>query len=71
MPACLGGRSRITARLILRSMGAASRGSIAQQSAGFYSVYRLRGAAVNGNNYDLSMGKGILSADVTYTIYAP
>lgn len=50
---------------------ARARGSIAQQSAGFASVYRLRGAAVNGNNYDLSMGTGILSADVTYSIYAP
>lgn len=50
---------------------AAARGSIAQQSAGFASVYRLRGAPVNGNNYDLSMGTGILLADVTYTVYAP
>ena len=50
---------------------ARTRGNIAQQSAGFASVYRLRGAPVNGNNYDLSMGTGILSADVTYTIYAP
>ena len=50
---------------------AASRGSIAQQSVGFASIYRLRGAPVNGNNYDLSMGTGILTADVVYTIYAP
>lgn len=50
---------------------ARTRGNIAGQSAGFASIYRLRGALVNGNNYDLSMGTGILSADVTYTIYAP
>lgn len=50
---------------------ARARGTIAQQSAGFAGVYRLRGAPVNGNNYDLSMGTGILSADVTYTVYAP
>ncbi|MEE9347751.1 MAG: hypothetical protein V3U82_06120 [Robiginitomaculum sp.] len=47
------------------------RGTIAQQSTGFASVYRLRGAAVTGNNYDLSMGTGVLMADVTYTVYAP
>jgi len=46
-------------------------GSIAQQATGFASVYRLRGSPVNGNNYDFSMGTGILSADVTYTIFAP
>lgn len=46
-------------------------GTIASQAAGFASVYRLRGAGVNGNNYDLSMGVGNLSADVVYTIYAP
>ena len=46
-------------------------GTLAQQAAGFASVYNLRGASVNGNNYDLSMGTGVLSADVTYTIYAP
>lgn len=46
-------------------------GTIAGQSVGFASVYRLQGAGVNGNNYDLSMGVGNLSADVVYTIYAP
>lgn len=50
---------------------AASRGTIAQQAVGFASIYRLRGASVNGSNYDLSMGTGILTADVIYTIYAP
>lgn len=50
---------------------AASRGTIAEQAVGFASIYRLSGAPVNGNNYDLSMGTGILSADVIYTIYAP
>ena len=47
------------------------RGTIAQQATGFASVYRLRGSPVTGNNYDFSMGTGILSADVTYTIFAP
>ena len=46
-------------------------GSIAQQAVGFASIYRLRGAPINGTNYDLSMGIGKLSADVIYTIYAP
>ncbi len=46
-------------------------GSIAQQATGFASVYRLRGSPVTGNNYDFSMGTGVLSADVTYTIFAP
>ncbi len=46
-------------------------GSIAQQATGFASVYRLRGSPITGNNYDFSMGTGILSADVTYTIFAP
>jgi len=46
-------------------------GSIAQQATGFASVYRLRGSPVTGTNYDFSMGTGILSADVTYTVFAP
>jgi len=46
-------------------------GSIAQQAVGFASLYRLQGAPINGNNYDFSLGTGILSADVIYTIYAP
>lgn len=46
-------------------------GSIAQQATGFASVYRLRGSPITGNNYDFSMGTGILSADVTYTVFAP
>ena len=46
-------------------------GTIAQQAVGFASIYRLRGAPINGNNYDFSMGIGKLSADVIYTIYAP
>lgn len=50
---------------------ARTNGTLAQQAAGFASVYNLRGAGVNGNNYDLSMGTGVLSADVIYTIYAP
>lgn len=46
-------------------------GSIAQQATGFASVYRLRGSPITGNNYDFSMGTGMLSADVTYTVFAP
>lgn len=46
-------------------------GSIAQQATGFASVYRLRGSPITGTNYDFSLGTGILSADVTYTIFAP
>ena len=50
---------------------ARANGTIASQAAGFASVYRLLGANINGNNYDLSMGTGNLSADVVYMIYAP
>jgi hypothetical protein len=50
---------------------ARTNGTLAQQAAGFASVYNLRGAGVNGSNYDFSMGTGVLSADVIYTIYAP
>ena len=50
---------------------ARSRGSIAQQAVGFAPVYQLRGAPINGNNYDLSLGVGKLGAEVIYTIYAP
>lgn len=46
-------------------------GSIAQQATGFASVYRLRGSPITGANYDFSLGTGILSADVTYTVFAP
>lgn len=46
-------------------------GSIAQQATGFASVYRLRGSPITGTNYDFSMGTGVLSADVTYTVFAP
>lgn len=46
-------------------------GTIAQQAAGFASVYRLRASPVTGSNYDFSQGIGKLSADVTYTIFAP
>jgi hypothetical protein len=46
-------------------------GSIMQQAVGFQSRYNLRGAAINGNNYDFSMGTGLVSADVTYTVYTP
>jgi len=50
---------------------AASEGSLADHAVGFASLYRLRGSPINGNNYDLSMGTGILGADVIYTIYSP
>ncbi len=50
---------------------ARTRGSIVQQATGFASIYRLRGSPVTGNNYDFSLGTGILSADVTYTVFAP
>ncbi len=33
--------------------------------------FRLRGSPITGANYDFSMGTGILSADVTYTVFAP
>ena len=46
-------------------------GSIAQQSIGFASLYRLRGSPITAANYDFSLGTGILSADVTYTVFAP
>lgn len=46
-------------------------GSIMQQAVSFQSLYNLRGAGINGNNYDFSQGIGTLAADVTYTIYTP
>jgi hypothetical protein len=46
-------------------------GSIMQQAVGFQSRYNLRGAAINGNNYDFSMGTGLVSAEITYTVYTP
>jgi len=50
---------------------ARQRGSIMQQAVSFQSRYNLRGAGINGNNYDFSMGAGGLGAEVTYTIYTP
>jgi len=46
-------------------------GSIMSQAIGFQSRYNLRGAGINGNNYDFSMGTGALAADITYTVYTP
>jgi len=46
-------------------------GNIAGQAAGFASLYTLRGSPVAGDNYDLSQGVGNLTADVTYTVFAP
>lgn len=50
---------------------AAQPGNLMAQSVSFQSGYNLRGAGINGSNYDLSMGAGTLGATVTYTIYAP
>ncbi len=46
---------------------AASVGAIAGQSVRFDATYTLGGV----NGYDLSQGTGLLSADVTYTIFVP
>ena len=50
---------------------AAERGTILQHAVSFQSRYNLVGAGINGNNYDLSMGAGVLGATVTYTVYSP
>lgn len=50
---------------------ARSRGSIMDHAVSFQSRYNLRGSTITGNNYDLSMGTGTLSAEVVYTVYAP
>lgn len=50
---------------------ARARGSIMQHAVSFQSRYNLRGSTITGNNYDLSMGTGTLSAEVVYTVYAP
>ena len=50
---------------------ASQKGSIMQQAVGFQSRYNLRGAGINGNNYDFSQGVGTLSAEITYTVYTP
>lgn len=46
-------------------------GNIAAQAAGFAGLYQLIGSPVAGDTYDFSQGVGILSADVTYTVFAP
>jgi len=46
-------------------------GNIAGQAAGFASLYNLLGSPVAGDSYDLSQGIGTLTADVTYTVFAP
>jgi len=46
---------------------AAARGSLASQSVRFDNVYTLGGV----DGYDLSMGSGTISADVTYTVFVP
>jgi len=50
---------------------AATDGSIMSQAVSFQSRYNLRGAGITGNNYDFSMGTGSVSAEITYTVYAP
>lgn len=50
---------------------AQSTGSIMQQAVGFQSRYNLIGSNITGNSYDFSMGVGVLSAEITYTIYTP
>ena len=50
---------------------AAESGNLVEQSVGFQSRYRLAGAGIGGNTYDLSMGAGTLGATVTYTVYVP
>ncbi|MBL4855222.1 MAG: hypothetical protein JKY25_13420 [Robiginitomaculum sp.] len=47
---------------------AASAGGLVEQSVRFDNTYNL---SVGGAGYDLSMGVGTISADVTYTIYVP
>lgn len=48
---------------------AASNGAIAGQSVRFDATYNLNDGS--GSSYDLSMGTGIVEADVTYTVYVP
>jgi hypothetical protein len=48
---------------------ASANGGIASQSVRFDATYSLQDSA--GNPYDLSMGTGLLAADVTYTIWSP
>ena len=50
---------------------ARSRGSIMDHAVSFQSRYNLLGSPITGNNYDLSMGTGTLSAEIVYTVYAP
>jgi hypothetical protein len=50
---------------------AATLGSIAQQSVRFTAKYTLLRNSSGNGGYDLSMGKGHIETDVTYTIYVP
>lgn len=50
---------------------ALSPGSIMQQAVGFQSRYNLLSASITGDSYDFSMGVGLVSAEVTYTVYTP
>ena len=50
---------------------AREKGSIAQHSVRFTSNYELRRTGTTTDGYDLSMGKGHIEMDITYTIYTP
>jgi len=50
---------------------ASTLGSIMTQATSFHTRYNLIGSPITGSNYDFSMGTGTISADITFTIYAP
>jgi len=52
---------------------AATRGSIADQSVAFNMTYALTDPTATGTDtgYDLSMGSGTITSDVTFTVYVP
>lgn len=52
---------------------AAARGSIAEQSVAFNMTYALTDPTATGadTGYDLSMGSGTITSDVTFTVYVP
>ena len=50
---------------------ARARGSIMDHAVSFQSRYNLLGSPITGNNYDLSLGTGTLSAEIVYTVYTP
>lgn len=50
---------------------ASATGTIASQSVRFDAVYTLNANASGAGGYDLSMGTGLIEADVTYTVFVP